>query len=152
MKRRRDSVNDAEKCKKFPPDAKSNKGKGFWSYLMKKYHGRKGELMPENWGNGLEWRQIFLEIHFLATSRCKILKNIGDKNSLRYRSHLIAHVCIWFQNSYHTTRPSSQSRKYENVSASQSWQDQRYWIKEPSTSTLMCICHSVWCIGNKPVM
>lgn len=48
MKRRRDSVNDAEKCKKFPPDAKSNKGKDFGSYLMKKHHGRKGEVMSEN--------------------------------------------------------------------------------------------------------
>lgn len=84
MKRRRDSVNDAEKRKKFPPDAKSNKGKGFGSYLMKKHHGRKGKVMSEDWGNRLEWRQIFLEIHFLATSRYKILKNVGYKNILRY--------------------------------------------------------------------
>lgn len=38
----------------------------------------------------MEWRHTFLKIHFLATSKCKNLKDVGYKK-LTHKSHLIVY-------------------------------------------------------------
>lgn len=61
----------------------------------------------------MKWRQIFLEIYFLATSRYKFKKKTLSIEKLRYRNHLI--VCVYGSRIPMTQLESFQSRKYENI-------------------------------------
>ena len=113
---------------------------------MEAHNGKKRELISESWGNGMEWRQIFLKIPFLATSRCKSLKGMDTKKNEIQKS--FNSIYVWIQNSYDATRHNFQSKKYEDISASSS---AALDYTEPPPSTHLPSHHSVCCIRNKCV-